>query len=105
MHQTPEMQMEEGYIKIAGQQIDSMGLNHVRKALSIIPQDSFVFSGTLRFNIDPYNEFSDDQIYQTLNQFGIFETLNLEMDEQNSENVKPFFHQFKLNKKIIFPQI
>lgn len=65
----------EGYIKIDGEQIDNLGLHVLRKGLCIIPQDSFVFSGTLKFNVDPYKDFDDQLVYDTLEKYGIFESL------------------------------
>jgi ABC-type multidrug transport system fused ATPase/permease subunit len=65
----------EGYIKIDGEQIDNLGLHILRNGLCIIPQDSFVFSGTLKFNVDPYQEFSDEMIYNTLEKYHIFQSL------------------------------
>lgn len=87
MVQIKNGEMSEGYIKIDGEQIDALGLNHVRQAMCIIPQDSFVFSGTLRFNIDPFKLFTDQEIYETLERYGIFETLNLEIEEKQPEVV------------------
>ena len=66
---------EEGYIKIDGEQIDNLGLHILRKGLCIIPQESFVFSGTLKFNVDPYQNYGDQLIYDTLEKYRIFESL------------------------------
>ena len=55
-----------GSITIDGIDTSKLGLFDLRSRLSIIPQDPFCFKGTLRFNIDPFNRYSDDQIWQAL---------------------------------------
>ena len=37
-----------------------------RQTLAIIPQDPFLFSGTIRENLDPYQHFSEVEIYRVL---------------------------------------
>ena len=43
-----------------------MGLHTLRSNISIIPQTSFIFKGTVRQNIDPAGEKSDEEIRQAL---------------------------------------
>jgi ABC-type multidrug transport system fused ATPase/permease subunit len=43
-----------------------MGLHSLRKNISIIPQTPFLFNGTIRENIDPFNEYSEERIWQVL---------------------------------------
>ncbi|KAH3686130.1 hypothetical protein WICPIJ_002894 [Wickerhamomyces pijperi] len=56
----------EGQIVIDGIPTSQVGLQDLRHSLSIIPQDSQVFEGTLRENIDPTNQFTDEQIWKAL---------------------------------------
>jgi ATP-binding cassette subfamily C (CFTR/MRP) protein 1 len=55
-----------GCIIIDGQNISKLGLHDVRGRLTIIPQDPVLFSGTLRFNLDPFERYSDDEIWKVL---------------------------------------
>jgi ABC-type multidrug transport system fused ATPase/permease subunit len=52
----------EGTIVIDNQNIAQMGLGFLRSRLTIIPQDPVLFSGSLRFNIDPFHLYSDEQV-------------------------------------------
>ncbi|CAD6187548.1 unnamed protein product [Caenorhabditis auriculariae] len=56
----------EGNIIIDGINIADIGLHDLRSFLTIIPQDPVLFSGTLRFNLDPFNRYSDDEIWRAV---------------------------------------
>jgi ABC-type multidrug transport system fused ATPase/permease subunit len=60
----------QGKIIIDGIDIGIIGLKKLRRNLTIIPQDSTVMNGTLRYNIDPIKIFSDDEIKNVLNKIG-----------------------------------
>ncbi|PVD27621.1 hypothetical protein C0Q70_12787 [Pomacea canaliculata] len=55
-----------GCIIIDGVNIADIGLHDLRSRITILPQDPMLFSGTLRMNLDPLDQYSDDQIWQAL---------------------------------------
>ncbi|XP_043708542.1 ABC transporter C family member 3-like [Telopea speciosissima] len=55
-----------GQIWIDGINISKIGLHDLRSRLSIIPQDPTMFEGTLRSNLDPLEEYTDEQIWEAL---------------------------------------
>lgn len=56
----------EGRIIIDGVDTNGVPLARLRSKISIIPQDPVLFSGTLRYNLDPFDEFSDEILYKAL---------------------------------------
>ena len=56
----------DGQIIIDGIESKSIGLHDLRSKISIIPQDPVLFSGSLRRNLDPFGDFSDDVLWSAL---------------------------------------
>ncbi|KAF9175506.1 hypothetical protein BGX20_004661 [Mortierella sp. AD010] len=55
-----------GSIEIDGIDISTLGLRELRQHLSIIPQDPTLFSGSVRENLDPFNEATDAELWEAL---------------------------------------
>jgi ABC-type multidrug transport system fused ATPase/permease subunit len=56
------LEAEKGQILIDGVDIGSIGLRDLREAITIVPQDPTLFTGTIRSNLDPFGLFSDEEI-------------------------------------------
>ncbi|OLY79209.1 Canalicular multispecific organic anion transporter 1 [Smittium mucronatum] len=57
---------EEGKIFIDEVNTRSIELLNLRKNISIIPQESILVSGTLRYNLDPNDVYSDDELWRAI---------------------------------------
>ena len=69
----------EGTIYIDGEDITKIGLEILRKNLTIIPQDPCLMEGSLRYNIDPFDSKNDEEIISILKKIGFEYT---ETDDQ-----------------------
>uniref|UniRef100_A0A671VKK2 ATP-binding cassette, sub-family C (CFTR/MRP), member 3 n=1 Tax=Sparus aurata TaxID=8175 RepID=A0A671VKK2_SPAAU len=55
-----------GEITVDEVKIAEIGLHDLRSKLTIIPQEPVLFSGTLRMNLDPFERYSDEEVWKAL---------------------------------------
>ncbi|XP_022162516.1 probable multidrug resistance-associated protein lethal(2)03659 [Myzus persicae] len=58
--------LNEGNITIDGIEIHELGLHDLRSKISIIPQEPVLFSGSMRKNLDPLDEYPDHALWNAL---------------------------------------
>ncbi|GAA5917290.1 hypothetical protein JCM6882_004151 [Rhodosporidiobolus microsporus] len=63
-----------GKIIIDGIDVNTIGLNDLRRAVTLIPQEAVLFSGTVRSNLDPFNTFTDAECLEVLDRVGLINT-------------------------------
>nr|POE64122.1 abc transporter c family member 10 [Quercus suber] len=64
-----------GKIIVDGIDISTIGLHDLRSRFGIIPQDPTLFNGTVRFNLDPMSQHSDQEIWEVLGKCQLQEAL------------------------------
>ncbi|XP_025978767.2 ATP-binding cassette sub-family C member 10 isoform X2 [Dromaius novaehollandiae] len=62
------LELKAGRILLDGIDSRLVGLKDLRSRLAIIPQDPFLFSGSVRENLDPQGQWTDSELYQVLEQ-------------------------------------
>ncbi|MEW5311498.1 MAG: hypothetical protein WDW38_003208 [Sanguina aurantia] len=92
---------ESGHIIIDGVDIANVGLRHLRSKMSIIPQDPFMFSGSVRHNLDPFKQHSDEDLWQSLDQVGLKITITA-MDGKLDTKVVDAGGNFSLGQRQLF---
>jgi len=59
-------ELSSGYITVDHRNISLLGLQSLRSALTIVPQEPVLFSGSVKFNLDPFSEFKDSDMWAAL---------------------------------------
>ncbi|XP_043846485.1 ATP-binding cassette sub-family C member 4 [Dromiciops gliroides] len=65
----------EGKIWIDKILTTEIGLHDLRKKMSIIPQEPVLFTGTMRKNLDPFNEHTDEELWNALKEVQLKEAI------------------------------
>ncbi|MBW0469278.1 hypothetical protein O181_008993 [Austropuccinia psidii MF-1] len=65
------IELDSGTLEIDGVNISKIGLDRLRHSVSIIPQDSVLFEGTIRTNIDPFDQYDEPRLWDALQQTGL----------------------------------
>lgn len=60
------MELTSGKIVIDGVDISKLDLDYLRTVITVIPQDPTLFTGSLRFNLDPLKQHDDRTILDLL---------------------------------------
>ncbi|CAL9237323.1 unnamed protein product [Arabidopsis halleri] len=73
-----------GKIIIDGIDISTLGLHDLRSRFGIIPQEPVLFEGTVRSNIDPTEQYSDDEIWKSLERCQLKDVVATKPDKLDS---------------------
>ncbi|KAM4066434.1 ABC transporter transmembrane domain-containing protein [Hirsutella rhossiliensis] len=60
------LEAEKGRVVIDGIDISQIGLRDLREKITIVPQDPTLFMGTIRTNLDPFDQYTDEQVFEAL---------------------------------------
>ena len=78
----------DGSIYIDGVDIGRIGLHVLRKNITIIPQEPYIVEGSLRFNIDPLEQYSDGEVISALEKVELFRTLLSKTEKSVLSSIK-----------------
>ena len=82
-----------GKIYISGQNIKKINLKILRQNLGIVPQEPKIFSGSLKFNVDPIGNYTDIEINNALDEVGLFKL----MEENGRDTSQKLEMKFDIN--------
>ncbi|KAK5992840.1 Pleiotropic ABC efflux transporter of multiple drugs YBT1 [Cladobotryum mycophilum] len=87
------LEARSGQIFIDGVDISTIDLHSLRSRLAIIPQDPVLFSGTVRSNLDPFNDRTDEELRDSLRRVHLVESelvsLNSEPSSASASTLTP----------------
>ncbi|PYH61790.1 uncharacterized protein BO96DRAFT_380174 [Aspergillus niger CBS 101883] len=77
-------EIQSGRVLIGGCDISGLERQAIHSAINVIPQDLFLLSGTVRFNLDPFEMATDERIASALRKVGLWSRISahegLDMD-------------------------
>lgn len=73
--------ISDGSVTINGIDIKNVNLETLRRRVTIIPQDPVLFSGTIRSNLDPFDETDDTELQVALEACGLADPQNLDAED------------------------
>ena len=76
---------KDSYINLDDINIQSVGLKLLRANISMIPQTPYIFSETIRTNIDPLNQYTDEQIWSVLEDVRLKDHISKQSDGLNTK--------------------
>ena len=63
-------------ILLDGVDVSTLGLRDLRSKMAMIPQDPFMFAGTVRTNLDPFEEHTDEEVWSVIEKVGLKHTID-----------------------------
>lgn len=81
-------EIESGSMEIDGVNIGDIPISQLRDVVTVIPQDPTLFSGSVRFNVDPTGQASDKAILELLKKAGLGKLLNREKTSKDDSRSK-----------------
>ena len=82
------VELHSGRIEVDGVDITKLELADLRNQITMIPQDPVMFSGSLRFNLDPFNEATDERIIDLIKKANLDYILVGKSKQELDEEVK-----------------
>ena len=64
-----------GQVLIDGIDTSTLELSMLRSHISVIPQDPTLFSGSMRYNLDPFDDYTDEQLWDALDKVQLKSTV------------------------------
>ena len=77
------VELEAGDIFVDGINISEIGLSDLRSAVAVIPQDPVLFQGTVRYNIDPFDSHTDEEVWKAIEAANLKEKVCAENKQLN----------------------
>jgi ABC-type multidrug transport system fused ATPase/permease subunit len=78
------VELYEGKIFIDGVDTSTLGLSMLRSNIAVIPQDPVLFSGTVRSNLDPFDDHTDEVLLGALERVGLYKPAGAKMMSSDS---------------------
>ena len=65
-------ELDSGQIILDGVDIKTLGLQRLRSSIAVVPQDPVLFSGTVKTNLDPFDQYDNERLMDVLERVGLW---------------------------------
>lgn len=76
--------IESGKILVDEVEISQIELQRLRSSIAVIPQDPVLLQGTIRYNLDPFDQYTDDEIWTALERTQLKSSVSISWLKLNS---------------------
>ncbi|KAL9971579.1 hypothetical protein ACROYT_G017757 [Oculina patagonica] len=87
-----------GHVIIDGVDISDINIQSSRRAMSVITQNPVLFTGSLRMNLDPFEEYEDKELWDVLEEASL-KTMVERLPQQLSEGIKECGANFSVGER------
>ncbi|XP_077995245.1 ATP-binding cassette sub-family C member 9-like [Glandiceps talaboti] len=91
----------QGYIKVDDIDISHVNLLTLRNRIAIIPQDPVLFTGSIRYNLDPLGTKSDDELWEAI-EIAQLKTVVSELNDKLDAKVSEGGENFSVGQRQLF---
>ena len=92
------MPQPTGHVSIDGVDIGDINIQNSRRAISVITQNPILFTGSLRMNLDPFEEYEDKELWDALEEASL-KAMVKKLPQQLSEEVKECGANFSVGER------
>lgn len=89
---------DDGLIEIDDVNIENIGLHDLRRIFTVMPSTNVLFSGSVRYNLDPFNEMTDDVIWEALDHAKLKHHISLLPDRLDTCVMSKYFRSQERRK-------
>ena len=68
----------EGSVLVDGVDVTTVGLQTLRRCMGVIPQSPLLMAGSVRYNLDPFDEYPESRLQEVLSLLGLPSSVTLE---------------------------
>ena len=92
------MPQPTGQVIIDEVDIAKINIQTARRAMSVITQNPILFTGSLRMNLDPFQEYSDQELWDALEEASL-KNMVVKLPKQLSEEIKECGANFSVGER------
>ena len=96
-------ELDNGQILLDGVDIKSLGLQRLRSSIAVVPQDPVLFSGSVKTNLDPFDQYDSDRLMDVLERVGLWSSESASAVSSLEDRVLQDGSNFSVGQRYVEP--